>query len=768
MKPKAPTPKQIALFQQANSLHQAGQLAEALAVFKKLLPDFGKDPELLERIGAITLQQGHPQQALPFFERSLQMAPQKALTHCNRGIALQQLQRLDQALAAYNQALSLKPDYAEAYINRGIVFYSLERYSDAIADYQRALELNPNQALAWNYRGLASMKLQQTEQALGDYQAAISLNPHYAEAYDNRGVSLHALNRLEEALRSHEQAIALNPAYAVAWFNKGNVLQDMKMLEAAVDSFETAIKLGLATAGVYINQGIVCQELKRDEAALLCFDQAIAHDPGSAAAYLNKAVLLQNLKRLDESLANFSAAKQIDADYEFVCGQVVFNKLQICDWDNLESELAELTAKIGQGLQAAMPWHVLSFTDELHWQQQAAAIWMQQKFPPASSPETLAISLGHDKIRIGYFSADFYTHPVAVLAVGVFENHDRSRFEITGFYDGNRHDAMTDRLKAAFDRFIDISQLSDPQVVELARNLEIDIAVDLAGYTGDSRTGVFARRLAPLQVSYLGYAGTMAADYIDYMFADRVLIPESSRAYYTENMAFLPNSFQANDNTRAIADTGFTRQQFGLPEKAFVYCCFNNSYKITPDMFQRWLRILAAVTNSVLWLPVDNATATANLKAAAAATGIDPERLIFAPRMDRPEDHLARLKLADLFLDTSPYNAHTTASDALWAGLPLLTWPGASYASRVSASLLSALQLPELIVASAVDYEALAIELALKPEKLATIRARLQQHRLTTPLFDTGLFTGHLEAAFSEMYSLRVAGKSAVDFDVKP
>ena len=766
MKPKAPTPKQVAQFQQANSLHQAGQLTEALAVYKKLLQEFSRDPELLERIGAITLQQGQPEQALPFFERSLQIAPQRALTHCHRGIALGQLQRPDQALAAYNRAISLKADYADAYINRGIVFYQLQHAAEAIADFRQAIALRPDHALAYQYRGLACLQNNQPEQAVADCQRAIALNPLDAEACVNLGDVQQALHQSDAALQSYERAIALNPAYALAHFNRGNILQDLRQPRQALNSYDAALQLGLATANVLINKGIVCQELKQYDDALNCFDQAISLDSRSLPAYVNKAVLLQNLKRLEASLANFRMALQLDADDEFVYGQYLFNKLQLCDWHELEAELAELFAKIGQGRRVAMPWHMLAFTDHPALQQQVAACWMQDKFPPARAVVDAIKPAPHDKIRIAYVSADFYIHPVAVLSAGLFERHDHNRFEIFGFYYGHDKDAMTDRLAATFDRFIDITGLADQQVVQLARSLGIDIAIDLAGYTGDSRTALFAERLAPVQVSYLGYAGSMAADYIDYMIADRVLIPESSRSHYTENIVYLPNSFQANDHTRRIADRLFSRQQFGLPEQGFVYCCFNNSYKITPATFGIWMRILARVAGSVLWLSVDNAVAMVNLKQAAAEAGVDPDRLVMAPRMDSAEEHLARLKLADLFLDTLPYNAHTTASDALWAGLPLLTCPGQSYASRVAASLLSALRLPELITDSLEDYAALAIELAENPARLAGVRGRLQQNRQTAPLFDTALFTRHLEAAYSHIYRQHQAGLPKADFDV--
>jgi predicted O-linked N-acetylglucosamine transferase (SPINDLY family) len=758
MKPKAPSEKHIALFQQANKLHQSGQLPEAVTIYKKLLQDFPKDSELLERIGTLTLMQGNPAQSVGFFQKSLQIAPRHALAHCNLGIALEQLNQPDRALVSYNQAISLKPDFAEAYINRGIVFYQQQRYDQALADYHQAIVLKPNNAMPYNHRGVVFLKLNQLPQALQDCQTAIVLSPNYAEAYFNLASVLQALNKPEQAIQSFDHAIALNPAYFAAYFNKANLLQDLKKPEQALQSYNMALSLNPLNVDTLINKGVVCQELNRVDEALNCFDQAISIDPQAVPAYINQASLLQNLKRFEESLQSFNKAYTLNPDYDFLLGQYLFNKLQICDWNNLRVLQAELMAKIAGGAKAGMPLHVLAFTDNLTLQHNAAANWFQDRFLQDQAAPGIHQYTDHSKIRIAYISEDFHYHPVSVLAAGLFESHDRDKFQIYAFSYGNKKDDLRKRLEAAFDEFIDIQNLSDQQVVELAVKMQIDIAVDLAGYTGDSRSGIFAKRAAPLQVSFLGYAGTLAAAYMDYIIADKVVIPEACQRQYLEKAIYLPDSFQVTDRSREISDQAFSRQQFALPEHGFVYCCFNNAYKINPDIFQCWMSILAEVAGSVLWLSGDNATASNNLKTAAEQFGIDPERLIFATRMELPEQHLARLKLADLFLDTFPYNAHATASDALWAGLPLLTYPGESYASRVSASLLSAIQLPELIAVSQAEYKSLAIELAVKPEKLADIKTRLAQNRLTTPLFDTQRYTIHLEAAYSRMHQRSLKG----------
>jgi predicted O-linked N-acetylglucosamine transferase (SPINDLY family) len=356
------------------------------------------------------------------------------------------------------------------------------------------------------------------------------------------------------------------------------------------------------------------------------------------------------------------------------------------------------------------------------------------------------------KIRIGYFSADFKNHAVASLTVELFELHNKNRFEVFAFSFGvDDKSPVRLRLSQAFDQFIDISGISDLGIAKLSRDMQIDIAIDLGGYTADSRTGIFSYRAAPIQVSYIGYLGTMGADYIDYIIADKTLIPTESQSYYSEKVVYLPNSYQVNDRKRLISDRKFTRQELGLPEHGFIFCCFNNNFKILPATFEGWMRILKVVEGSVLWLFQDNSWAVENLKKEAEKQGISADRLVFAERMPLPE-HLARHRQADLFLDTFPYNAHTTASDALWTGLPVLTLIGRSFASRVAASLLNAVGLPELITNTQEEYESLAIELAMNPQKLTDIKLKLAKNRLTTPLFDTPLFTKNLEDAYIKMH----------------
>jgi predicted O-linked N-acetylglucosamine transferase (SPINDLY family) len=426
--------------------------------------------------------------------------------------------------------------------------------------------------------------------------------------------------------------------------------------------------------------------------------------------------------------------------------------------------VAELAARIEGDAAAALPYHMLSASGSALLQRKAAEIWVRERCPTDSSLPQPPRWAPHERIRVGYFSPDFWQHPVSILAVELFELHDRSRFEITAFGFGPPGEgAMRSRLARAFDRFLEVQGRSDREIALLARELEIDIAVDLCGFTQHCRPGIFAQRAAPLQVNFLGYSGTMGAAYMDYLVADPTLIPEPSRPHYREQILYLPHSVLPHDSQQPIAEAGLTRRQAGLPESGFVFCCFNTVAKITPHTFAGWMRILAQVPGSVLWLSAANPAAQRNLRREAAALSIPAERLIFAARLNSLPAHLARYRLADLFLDTLPYNAHATASDALWAGLPVLTQVGEAYAGRVAASLLTAIDLTDLITSTQALYESLAIELASDPARLTDLRERLARNRLSTPLFDTRRYARYLEAGYTKIHGRQLAHLPAAD-----
>jgi predicted O-linked N-acetylglucosamine transferase (SPINDLY family) len=719
--------------QQAVALHQAGRLAEAGALYRDILANDPGNFDALHLLGVIFFQAGDNQKAVDLIGQAISLRPSSPAPYLNIGLALKSLGRSGEALASYDKALSLKPDYPDAWNNRGAALQALQRLEDAVASYDKALAINPSFAEAWNNRGTVLRDLKRADEALSSYDRALAINPAFAAVWSNRGAMLQDLRRQDEALASYDKALALEPTYPDAWNNRGVVLKDIKRLDEA----------------------------------LACFDRAIALQPNYVDAYVNRAPVLRDLKRVDAAADSLAKALALKPDYEFLTGYWLEAKMMACDWEGLSENLVKCAAGIRGGRKMATPFPLLALFDDPSLHRHAAEIYIAAKYPRSNTLGPMARHNPGEKLRIGYYSADFHNHATAYLIAETFEAHDPRRFELYGFSFGpDARDEMRQRLSHPFARFIDIRGMSDKEVARLSRELGIDIAVDLKGYTQDSRPGIFAERAAPLQVHYLGYPGTMGCDYMDYVIADAIVIPIGSEGSYVEKVLRLPYSYQCNDSHRKISSKPLTREGAGLPESGFVFCSFNNNYKIQPEPFESWMRVLKAVQGSVLWLLEDNPIAAANLRKQAARYGLE-HRLVFAGRVPL-EEHLARHRLADLFLDTWPYNAHTTASDALWAGLPLLTRSGKSFASRVAASLLQALDLPELITNSTAGYEALAIALARDPDKLAAIRKKLESNRATKPLFDGKRIARDLEAGYEAIFARYRAGLSPDNIEITP
>jgi predicted O-linked N-acetylglucosamine transferase (SPINDLY family) len=692
---------------------------------------------------------------------------QNAEAHFHRGNRYAALRQLAAALASYDHAIAINPEFHEAHFNRGVVLKDLDQLEAALASYDRAIAIKPAFAVAHFNRGIVLHELEHLDAALASYEHAIRIETDHAGAYCNRGIVLEQQGQLQAALDSFNRAIEFNSTMNQAWFNRGNVLRKLRRFDQALASYDQAIGLDTAHAETHYNRGNLLRELQKFDLALASYNHAIEISGDYVEAYANRGNLFCDAKQYEAAIASYDDALLREPSFRFLSGQRRQAKMQICDWSGFEADVADLSARIERDEGATPPYHWLGLSGSASLQRRAAETWVREQFPPDPSLppfESLAIpaAAAHRRIRIGYFSADFHAHPVSILAAEMFETHDRTRFEICAFAFGPANqDPMRKRLERAFDRFLDVRDRSDRQIALLARELQIDIAVDLSGFTQHCRPGIFALRAAPLQVSFLGYPGTLGAPYMDYLLADPTLIPQQSRVHYREQILYLPHSVMPHDSQQPIAESGLTRRQAGLPDSGFVFCAFNNVAKITPHTFARWMRILSAVPGSVLWLSATNPTAQSNLRREAASRGVDAARLIFAERLASLPEHLARHRLADLFLDTLPYNAHSTACDALWAGLPVLTLLGESFASRVAASLLTAIDLPELITSTPGQYEALAIELAANPEQLAHLRDRLARNRLTSPLFDTQRYTRHLEAAYMQIYTRHQAGLAA-------
>lgn len=746
--------------------HQAGELESASQLYQKILQVQAQHVDALHLLGVVLFQMGKADEAVGLIRQALTLQPRMSSAHTNLGNALQALGQYEDALQHYSQALSLAPGQPQTLFNRGNAFLALKQWEEALMSFDASLATQENQATVYFNRAQALLALKRPEEALASYDRAITLQPDYAEACNSRGVVLMELHRHEEALASFQKAIALQPGLAEAHNNLGEVLHRVKRLEEAQDSYQRAIAIRPDFAAAFYNLGNLEIERKRFEAALQCFDRAIDIQPDMASAFLNRGSALKMLNRLVEAIESFEASFKLQPDQPFLWGTMMQSRHHICDWSDRQFNLDQLGRRLEQGEQVCVPFPLLAMTDAPALHRLCSEIWIQHNLPKRAAWEHTMSSESNRRLRIAYYSADFHNHATAYLMAGLFELHDKQRFELFAFSFGpDLQDSMRLRIRQAFDHFIDVRHLSDEEVARQSRALGIDIAVDLKGFTQDARTGIFAHRCAPVQVQYLGYPGTMGADFIDYVLADTTVIPPDQQVHYAEKIAYLPHSYQVNDRHRSISDKKWRRSELGLPEEGFVFCCFNNNYKITPATFDGWMRLLQQVPRSVLWLLSDSPSSMQNLEKEAQRRGVDPKRLVFAKRVHLP-DHLARHQAADLFLDTFPYNAHTTTSDALWAGLPVLTLMGQSFASRVAASLLNTVGLPELITRSQEEYEACALALATQPDLLTGLRQRLANNRLTTPLFDTALFTRHLEQAYEHMIMRHREGLPPAHFHV--
>jgi protein O-GlcNAc transferase len=756
-----------ALYNRGNALMRLSRHADAVASYQRAIALKPDHAGALANLGKTLTAMNRHDDALAVYETVMARRPDDPVAHYNRAVALTMLKRHEEAIASYERALSLDPAHLIALNNYGVVLAKIGRHEEALASYDKALAIDPDYVDALNNRGAALQAQERYADALACYERALALQPANVDALINRGAALYDLGRAEEALDDYDRALALEPRQADALYNRGKALHRLNRAEDAIDSYDRAVAIRPAHAEALFNRGNVLHGIGRRNDAIASYDRALAITPEYAKALINKANVLQELNRHEEAIASYEQALSSQPEDRLSYDSAVYSRAHICDWTRREDAERRLIADVRSGKLVSIPFAFLAVSDDPADQYLCAAQFTRERYPAAVPPLWDGEQYTHDRVRVAYVSADLHDHATAHLMAGLFEEHDRTKFEITAVSFGpDRKSKMRARLKAAFDRFLDVRHSSAAEIARTMRDLEIDVAVDLKGFTTEGRPQIFAYRPAPVQVSYLGYPGTLGADYMDYILADRVVIPPEQQIHYSEKVVYLPDSYQVNDSERRISEHTPRRADVGLPEDAFVFCSFNSNYKIGPSMFDVWMHLLKQVDSSVLWLLEGNATVANNLRREAHARGVDPARLVFARRANLA-DHLARHRLADLFLDTLPYNAHTTASDALWAGLPVLTLPGNSFAARVAASLLSALRLPELITSSIADYEALALRLARDPVLLEGIRQKLAAHRLTTPLFDTDLFRGHIEAAYLRMWEIQQQGEKPQAFEVE-
>ena len=662
------------------------------------------------------------------------------------------------------------PTDALALARHGVQLQASDCFAEALEFYDRALRIKPGLASVLVNRSNTLRSLRRLDEALQDLDTALTIKPAFPEALNNRGNVLRDLGELEAAVASFDAALQLRPEFLTALCNRGNALLDLKRPGQALASFEAGLGLDPDDGEALFGRASALLRLQqRLEEALADFDRAAARGIGLQEILVGKAAALADLRRHDEAAGVLTELIALAPERDYVRGSLLHSLLQTCDWANLPALTADLECRVRAGRKAAHPQSLLSLSDsaELHFE--CARLCAADQHPQDDSLGPCAVRAlepGRRRLRVAYVSADFRDHPVSYLLVGTLERHDRRQFEVIGIAlqagDGS---PFEQRVRAAFDRFIDVAGRTDAEVTVLLRELEVDVVVDLMGFTHGMRAGIFARRAAPVQVTYLGYAGTLGAPYMDYLLADGVVIPAGEEKWYSEQVVRLPDCFLPNDAGRRVGVTP-TRRQAGLAESGFVFCAFTTTYKINPPLFDIWMRLLRQVDGSVLWLRSVDERARPNLLREVRSRGVAAERLLFAPRVTGMDEHLARHTLADLYLDTLPYNAHSTICDALWAGVPAITCAGRSFPARVAASALTAVGLPELITRSLADYERKALELARHPERLVELRGRLASQRTSAPLFDTGRFTRHLEIAYLTMCERAASGESPRGFVV--
>ncbi|HEY6897986.1 MAG TPA: tetratricopeptide repeat protein [Rhodocyclaceae bacterium] len=573
-----------------------------------------------------------------------------------------------------------------------------------------------------------------------------------AAIYSLAGIALNAGNPAA-ALRLAEQGAALAPGFAQMKFISGAALQALGRKEEALQAYDEALKQQPDAVNALINSGVLLRDLLRHSEALERFNRALTFDPNSTSALGNCGILLSEFKQTELAITMFERLLTLDPNYDYGLGLLCFEQMHICDWRNLAALTERIVEGIRAGRRSCKTLALMAISDSPSDHLQAARTFSNHFYPKQSAPLWTGERYRHEKIRLAYVSPDLREHPVGHLMAGVIERHDKSRFELTAISLGvDDQSRLRSRFVGAFDRFVDARSMGSRQIAELMRELEIDVAVDLAGYTADSRNDIFSYRPAPVQVSYLGYPGTLGNDHMDYVLADRYIIPEQNRPFFAEQVLYLPDTYMPTDDGIKISERTPTRAECGLPETGVVFCSFSHDYKVTPPVFDVWMNLLRRVPGSVLWLMSRNELSQRNLRREAEQRGIDPARLVFATRVPLVEDHLARYRQADLFLDTYPYNAHTTAADALMAGLPVVSYMGSAFPGRVAGSLLHAIGMPELAVHSLADYEALAFDLATSPQRLAEAKAKLQANRASCALLDTAGFCRNLEANYIAMW----------------
>lgn len=739
------------------ALSAQGRFAEAEAAIRTALNLAPRDADCQIHLGNVLAEQGREQEAMLCYEQVLARDPGHIDAHYNLGTLFRRQGRLEDAAMRYEKVLALNANHADTHNNLGVVRERQERLPEALAHYRRALALNPRHTAAMNNIGNLLRRERRFEEAATALDRALALEPNNVDACINLGNVRADQGRFEEAREWFERAQRLNPAIYEAHHNLGLLFEREGRWSEALNCYRRALAIAPTRADAHTSLAGLLREGGQLDEAVHHYRQAIEHDPLHAAAWYHLGETCKLAGKFDEATECYDRALALEPQDSRALGSLVHMRQNTCDWNGIEGLWERVHQAVAGGRASLSPFSALSMPTSTAEQLEIASAWATARFSLYSAGRA---PLGFDfsarprreRLRVGYLSWDFHQHATAYLMAELLDLHDRRRFEVIAYsYGPDDGSAIRKRIRNACERFVDITGESHLAAAQRIYRDEVDILVDLKGYTIGARTPIVALRPAPVQLNWLGYPGTMGMDCIDYIIADPFLIPPEMACFYREKVVRLPHCYQVNDRKREVSEHTPTRAACGLPDRGFVFACFNQTYKILPDVFALWMRLLNAVPDSTLWLLETNRWAVANLRQAAAAAGVAPERLVFAPRKPMPE-HLARYRLADLAVDTFPYTSHTTASDALWAGCPLVTCAGETFASRVAGSILISAGLGELVTHSFGNYERVAIELARSPERLRSLRQRLAAARGACPLFDTPRFVSDLERAYQEMF----------------
>jgi protein O-GlcNAc transferase len=801
-------------FKKAIAHHQSGKLSQAEKCYQKILAHHPHHSDALHLLGVIAHQSGDSDAAVDLIKQAIRHNPQNPFYYNNLGAALREAGDQNEALTHYQKALQLKPDYAEAAYNIGSVFLISGNISEAIFWYQKAVHLkpdyvdaysnlaagynkqnrpddaliccqkalavNPNCAEALNNMGNAFLAQGKQKEAIACFRKSIVIDPVNPEAYSNMGNAFHDIGNSEEAIASYQNALRLNPAYGEAYNNMGIVFREQGNLNEAICSYQKAMQLKPGDPEAYHNMGNVFKDTGQLNKAISMYHQAIALNSELFDSYVNLGVALEEQGRSDQAINCYLKALKINPEYPKAHSHLLHQLQHVCAWQQLEglaAKLDELTQKALDGGEKPdeMPFLNLTRHSDSFLNYRVAKAWSDEisrqvsgiaEFYPIGHRVKRSKKCKKAKITMGYLSNNFKNHPTAHLIQGMFPHYNRDEFNIFCYsYGEDDKSSYRKKIKKECDRFTDLRTLSHADAASRIHDDHVDILVDLVGYIKANRLSIPALRPAPVQVRWLGMAGTTGADFFDYLITDVTVTPEDYATFYSESLVFMPHCYQINDNSQAIPNKFLRKSEIGLPEDRFIFCSFSSCYKFDPVMFGSWMKILKQVPRSVLWI-IGSKTAEKNLMHEAEAHGVKYERIVFANKIHR-EEHLNRLRFADLSLDTRIVNGAITTSDALWSGVPVVTLQGNHFASRMSSSILSAVGLPEMVTYSLADYEALAIRLAKQPDELHAIRQKLVQNRLTMPLFDTPRFVRNIEIAFKKMWRIYVSGDSPRPIKVK-